>query len=305
MTKTLHIAHPIGFCSGVRRALKLFEDTIQANPGKNVFVLHELVHNNAVTQAMTDKGAVFVQDVSQVPRGADMLIGAHGCGPSVIEACGKRNLTVHDATCPRVARLRKQMASCAPGLPIIFLGDSNHPEVQGILEYVHKHSPHDVYIINNRQEAESEGWLPRESAAFFSQTTRRITEIAAVRAILAQKIRRLDDYAHPCLAVRNRQTAMKSVAKCCERITIVGSSHSSNAQRLAEVAKESGCTDVRFIESTDDIIAEELEHIEHLGIGSATSSPNDLILSIIGKILQLGFTTTDAEVNDLNSLFNP
>ena len=305
MTKTLHIAQPIGFCSGVKRALKLFEDIIQANPAQNVFVLNELVHNHAVTQAMTDKGAVFVQDVSQVPKGADVLIGAHGCGPSVIEECGKRHLTVHDATCPRVARLRRQMASCASGLPIIFLGDSKHPEVQGVLEYVHKHSTHDVYVINNCQEAEFEGWLPRESAAFFSQTTRRITEIAAVRAILARQIRRFDDYAHPCLAVRKRQAAMKVAAKCCERVYIVGSSHSSNAQRLAEIAKESGCPDVRFIEAVGDIIPAELEPLEHIGIGSATSSPNELIIMIIDKILQLGFSTTDADVHDLNSLFNP
>ena len=302
MTKTLHIAQPIGFCSGVMRAMKLFDDCIQANPGKSVYVLRELVHNHAVTQAMKDRGAVFVEAAEDVPKGATMLIGAHGCGPSTLEACGKRRLTVHDATCPRVTRLRDDMVNCDLELPIIFLGDSNHPEVFGITAYVTKQK-HDVYIIRNCQEAEC---LPlMDSAAFFSQTTRRITEIAAVRSILSRRIRQLDDHAHPCPAVRNRQAAMKFVAKCCERVIIVGSSHSSNAQRLAEVAKESGCMDVRFVESTDDIIAEELDHIEHLGIGSATSSPNDLILSVIGKILQLGFTTTDAEVNDLNSLFNP
>ncbi|MBP5639029.1 MAG: 4-hydroxy-3-methylbut-2-enyl diphosphate reductase [Victivallales bacterium] len=290
MTKILHIARPIGFCNGVKHAMKLFEDLVQANSGKTIYVRHELVHNHAVTQAMKDKGAIFVQDVEQVPKGATVLIGAHGCGPSVLESCSKRHLDVHDATCPRVVRLRNAMASCDHELPIVLLGDYTHPEVYGIADYLIKQK-HDVYIIRNCHEAEC---LPlMDSAAFFSQTTRCITEIAAVRSILARRIRRIDDHAHPCPAVQDRQMAMKSVAKCCELVIIVGSSHSSNAQRLAEIAKESGCSDVCFVESANDIIPTVLAPIEHLGIGAATSSPDDIIHSIISKILQLGFTPAD------------
>ena len=297
MTKTLHIAQPIGFCSGVRRAMKLFDDCIQANPGKSVYVLRELVHNHAVTQAMKDRGAVFVEAAEDVPKGATMLIGAHGCGPSTLETCVKRHLDVHDATCPRVTRLRDDMVNCDLELPIIFLGDSNHPEVFGITAYVTKQK-HDVYIIRNCQEAEC---LPlMDSAAFFSQTTRRMTEIAAVRSILARRIRRLDDHAHPCPAVRDRQMAMKTVAKCCELVFIVGSSHSSNAQRLAEIAEENGCNDIRFAESVDDIIAEDIERFEHIGIGAATSAPDDIICSIIDRIRQLGFTPCGTDGANLN-----
>ena len=297
MTKTLHIAQPIGFCSGVRRAMKLFDDCIQANPGKSIYVLHELVHNHAVTQAMKDKGAVFVEAVEYAPQDSTLLIGAHGCGPSALETCGKRHLDVHDATCPRVTRLRNAMAACPSEQPIILLGDYNHPEVQGIVEHASR-SKHDVYIIKNCQEAEC---LPlMDSAAFFSQTTRRITEIAAVRSILARRIRRLDDHAHPCPAVRDRQIAMKTVAKCCELVFIVGSSHSSNAQRLAEIAEENGCNDIRFAESVDDIVAEDIEHFEHIGIGAATSAPDDIICSIIERIRQLGFTPCGMDGANLN-----
>ena len=292
MTKTLHIAHPIGFCSGVRRAMKLFDDCIQATPGKNVYVLHELVHNHAVTQEMKDKGAVFIEAVEHVPQGATMLIGAHGCAPSALETCVKRLLDVHDATCPRVTRLRNGMVNCDHGLPIIFLGDSNHPEVFGITAYVTRQK-HDVYIVKNCQEAEC--LPPMDSAAFFSQTTRRITEIAAVRSILSRRIRRLDDHAHPCPAVRDRQMAMKTVAKCCEIVYIVCSSHSSNAQRLAEIAAENGCNDIRFAESVDDISPEELAHIEHLGLGTATSTPDGIAIAIIEKFHQLGFTPCNAD----------
>lgn len=287
MKRTLLIAQPTGFCSGVRHALAMFQQLRAVHGEETIYVLHELVHNQNVTRDMQCQGAVFVSNVEDVPEGATLLLGAHGCGEDIMTRCQQRHLSVHDATCPLVAALQREAVASDVRIPLILLGDRTHPEVIGLRERLRNHQ---LYLIADETEAAS---LPSfAQAVFFSQTTRCLPEIERIRAILKTKIATLDDRAHPCQAVIRRQLAIRDIAAQCDLIYIIGSKHSSNGRRLADMARAScsSASHVRFIDSPEAMDETDLSRATTIGIGTATSTPDCLIQAIVDKLQYLGFT---------------
>ena len=284
MTKRLFLATPTGFCGGVRHAVAMFHELAAKHPGERIYVLHELVHNRLVTEEMRNAGAIFVEDVEEIPEGSLTLLGAHGCGESVERRCRERHLCVFDATCPLVTQLQKRAAASDPAVPIVFLGDRDHPEVRGITDRL---GGHVIYLVGTEEEAQALPLL--SSAIFFSQTTRCITEIQRIRDILKERVAKLEDHAHVCDAVQMRQNAMASLAGECQVVYVIGSPHSSNARRLAEIAQENGCADTRFAENAEAIHPGELSGVERVGLGTATSTPDDVIEAVLAKFAEMGF----------------
>lgn len=284
MTKSLLIANPTGICGGVRRAIEIFERLVGGNPGKRVYVLHELVHNRIVTQSMREMGAEFVEEIAQVPTGGILLLGAHGCGPDTIAQCRERGLEVHDAVCPMVAKLHQQAIEADSAIPVILLGDPSHSEIQGVLAYLGGHT---VHLILNEEDAKA---LPKlHKAVFLSQTTRSFTEIDRVRDILLARVDSLEDRAHVCDAVFQRQKAVLNLAKECQQIFIVGSENSSNARRLVEVVRGASSARVSLIEGASGIQTEALSGIDTIGLGAATSTPDSALKSVADFLESLGY----------------
>ena len=288
MAKRLFLAIPTGFCGGVRHAVAMFHALSQEHPGERIYVLHELVHNRLVTEEMRRADAVFVEDVEEIPEGSLTLLGAHGCGESVERRCRERQLRVYDATCPLVTQLQKKAVASDPKKPIVFLGDKAHPEVRGITDRL---GGREVYLVGTEEEARAIPLLP--AAVFFSQTTRCITEIQRIRDILKTRVENLEDHAHVCDAVQMRQNAMATLAGQCQVVYVIGSPHSSNARRLAEIAREHGCPDTRFAENADAVHPEELAAVEVVGVGTATSTPDEVIEAVLAKFAELGFQRTE------------
>lgn len=288
MQKTLHIVSPLGVCSGVRRAMKLFDDLASTSSGQPIYVLHELVHNRTVTESMRSHGAIFVNKVSDVPQDSIILLGAHGCPRSVIDECNERHLEIHDATCPLVRLLQEKAQAVPLDTPVIFLGDGNHQEVLGVLDRLRDHQ---VHLIERAEDAAQVPTM--DKAVFFSQTTRCFTEICTAAEILSKRVSNLDNRAHACDAVMKRQTAMREIASACQAVIVIGSQNSSNARRLGEIALEAGCPKVIFAEGASALDTKELETISTIGLGTATSAPDAAICEVIDRLSQLGFKSEE------------
>ncbi|MCQ2396799.1 MAG: 4-hydroxy-3-methylbut-2-enyl diphosphate reductase [Lentisphaeria bacterium] len=288
MNKTLHIVSPLGVCSGVRRAMNLFDKLAESSSARPIYVLHELVHNRTVTESMRSRGAIFVNAVSEVPQGSIILLGAHGCPRSVIDECLERNLEIHDATCPLVRLLQENAKSVPLDTPVIFLGDGHHQEVLGVLDRL---KDHQVHLIESAEEAARVPEL--DQAVFFSQTTRCFTEISAAADLLSKRVRNLDNRAHACDAVMKRQTAMREIAGACQAVIVIGSQNSSNARRLGEIALEAGCRKIIFTEDAKALDTKELDTISSIGLGTATSAPDNAISEVLERLSQLGFKSEE------------
>jgi len=287
--KKLFIASPYGFCGGVRRAVEQFDDVARDHAGETIYVLHELVHNKVVTDSMKAQGAVYVNDVSQVPEGSLMFLGAHGVTPAIENECRARRLTVFNAVCPLVQRLQKAAEVIPDDEELVMFGDARHPEVQSIL--AHAHTTH-VRVVGNLDEAQA---LPRlKRAQLLSQTTRNADEIRTVAEVLQAKSESLDTrYANVCDAVLLRQKAITAIAEKCDLVLIIGSPHSSNAKRLVEIA--SAHTRAMMIEDAKMLTEDLLSGVDNLGIGAGTSTPDYVINDVMNKAISMGFAMETAE----------
>ena len=281
--KRLHLARPLGFCGGVRRALDMFGQLASTPDAHPLYVLHELVHNSTVTQGMIQAGAHFVSRLEEIPAGAHVFFGAHGVSLATIEAAQANRLVVHDATCPLVARNQALAAAECPDLPLIFLGDQSHPEVQGILG----HACHrQIFLISGPNEAKA--LPPLDEALFLCQTTLDTRLLAEVLLILRDKFPLLHDAAQICEAVKPRQEAVRQLAAFCDLLLILGSRHSANAQTLLKAA-----TGLRakalIIQTETELSPEMLTSVQNLGLASATSTPDSLVDDVIQYLKHAGF----------------
>ena len=261
----ISVIDPIGFCAGVRRAVNMFYDILAKHEERPIYVLHELVHNRSVSEKMRGDGALFVEQISQVPDGSVVLLGAHGCGLDVERECRERHLIAYDAVCPLVKQLQQTAARHRPEIPLILLGDKEHPEVKSV---VNRAGSREVHVIGGADELPP----PMGEALFLSQTTRNAAEVEAVRQKLAERIGNLESRAHVCDAVLLRQKAVERLSRECELMLIIGSMHSSNARRLLEIA--SGITTAYMVETARDIQDEWLQGVQHVGVGAGTSTPD-------------------------------
>ena len=281
--RTLKVARPIGFCGGVRHAVNLFLKTADAHPGEPIFVLHELVHNRAVSSALEQRGAHYVDSLDGVPEGSLVFLGAHGVRPEIVELCHVKKFRLTNAVCPLVERLQMAVAEIPPEVPLLVFGDKKHPEVQGILGHA---KSREVTVIGDLAEADA--LPPMEQAVLVSQTTRNAEEIQAVVELLSKRIKVLDSHnAHACDAVYARQKAVKDLAQECDLVLIIGSPHSSNARRLVEIAQHIGRT--VLMEGAEELTAELVKDIRCLGVGAGTSTPDSVIDEVLQKAALFGF----------------
>jgi 4-hydroxy-3-methylbut-2-en-1-yl diphosphate reductase len=287
------IAAPRGFCAGVDRAITIVELAIEQF-GAPVYVRHEIVHNRFVVDTLKAKGAVFVEELDEVPDGVPVVFSAHGVPKSVPEAAQARNLNYLDATCPLVSKVHRQAERMvAQGRHILFIGHEHHPEVIGTFGQVDAGS---MTLVETIDDARNVQVADPANVAFLTQTTLSVDDTAD---IVAELQRRFPAVIGPkgediCYATSNRQAAVKSIAQRCDLMLVIGATNSSNSQRLREVAERDG-TAAYLISRAVDLDWAWFDGVATLGITAGASAPEVLVQELIAQ-LQTRFDVSVEEV---------
>lgn len=284
----LILANPRGFCAGVDRAIEIVERALEVF-GAPIYVRHEVVHNRYVVDDLRAKGAVFVDELEQIPDGATVIFSAHGVPRSVQEKAQQRQLRVFDATCPLVTKVHLEVARHArAGREVILIGHAGHPEVEGTMGQYDVAAGGAIYLVDSVEEVAELAVHNTDELAYVTQTTLSVDDAAAVVAALRARFPhiagpRKDDI---CYATQSRQDAVKTLADQCDMVLVVGSPNSSNSNRLREVAERRG-TAAYLIDSADDIQAYWLDGIESIGITAGASAPEVLVQDVVARLEQL------------------
>jgi 4-hydroxy-3-methylbut-2-enyl diphosphate reductase len=277
---TLLLAAPRGFCAGVDRAVQIVEQAL-ARYGAPVYVRHEIVHNRFVVESLEAKGAVFVDELDEVPTGLPVVFSAHGVPKSVPVDAERHKLFYLDATCPLVSKVHREAEHhFADGRHIILIGHAGHPEVIGTMGQLPAGS---ITLVESRQDVERLAPAGAGKLAYITQTTLAVDEAADIIAALRERFPhikgpRKEDI---CYATTNRQQAVKLIAADCDAMLIVGAPNSSNSMRLVEVAKSSGCPRAWLVRRAADIDWSWLDGVERLGITAGASAPEVLVQEVI------------------------
>lgn len=288
----LLIAAPRGFCAGVDRAIRIVELAIEKH-GAPVFVRHEIVHNKFVVDSLKAKGAVFVEELDEVPDGAPVVFSAHGVPKSVPANAEARGLEYLDATCPLVSRVHRQAERLvAAGRHILFIGHAGHPEVIGTFGQVPAGS---MTLIEDVADAEALQPADLENLAFLTQTTLSVDDTAEVVGVLqrrfpAMQAPRGEDI---CYATSNRQAAVKAIAGACDAVLVIGAPNSSNSVRLVEVAEREGVR-AMLIQRAADLDWSFLDGIGTLGVSAGASAPELLVRELV-DLLSTRYDVTERE----------
>ena len=280
----LLIAAPRGFCAGVDRAIRIVELAIEKH-GAPVYVRHEIVHNRFVVDSLRAKGAVFVEDLDEVPDGAPVVFSAHGVPKSVPAEAQGRGLEYLDATCPLVSKVHRQAERLvAAGRHIAFIGHEGHPEVIGTFGQV---PPGAMTLVETAADAEAFTPADADNLAFLTQTTLSVDDTAAIVEVLQRRFPRMqaprgEDI---CYATSNRQAAVKAIAGQCDAMLVIGAPNSSNSVRLVEVAEREGVP-ARLIQRAADLDWSFLDGIGTLGITAGASAPELLVRELVDQLSQ-------------------
>lgn len=278
------LAEPRGFCAGVRRAVNIVEESLQKF-GSPVYVRHEIVHNKHVIDDLRQKGAIFIDEIDQVPDGYPVIFSAHGVSQSVEEAARARNLQVIDATCPLVAKVHQQVRKyAAAGMQVVVIGKSAHPEVEGTVGQA-VGAP-GVHVINTLAEVLA---LPLDSATevgFVTQTTLSVDDTSEIVAALKQRFPSLNSLKKDdiCFATTNRQAAVKAIAQKASCVVVIGSKNSSNSRQLREVALQNGAAQAFLIDDVSELDWSALSGVQDLGISAGASAPEYLIEDLLASL---------------------
>ena len=276
------VAAPRGFCAGVDRAIEIVERAIDRY-GPPVYVRHEIVHNQFVVDSLKAKGAVFVEELDEVPDGVPVVFSAHGVPKSVPAAAQDRGLDYLDATCPLVSKVHRQAdRQIEAGRHIVFIGHKGHPEVIGTFGQVPEGH---MTLVESVEDVAALPFPADAELAFLTQTTLSVDDTAMVIEALRAK--------HPgivgpkaediCYATSNRQAAVKQIAESCDFVLVIGAPNSSNSLRLVEVAERLG-TPARLIQRASEIEASWLEGVETLGLTAGASAPEELVREVIARL---------------------
>jgi 4-hydroxy-3-methylbut-2-en-1-yl diphosphate reductase len=278
---TILVAAPRGFCAGVDRAIKIVELALKKF-GAPVYVRHEIVHNRHVVESLKAKGAIFVEELDEIPEtGAPVIFSAHGVPKSVPAAAQTRNMFYLDATCPLVSKVHAEARThFDEGREILLIGHAGHPEVIGTLGQL---PPGAATLIEDAVAAQRVEPRDPDRIAYITQTTLSVDDTAAIVAILKARFPaivgpRKEDI---CYATTNRQAAVKAIAPRCDALMVVGAPNSSNSLRLVEVAERAGCPRALLVQQSGDIPWSELEGVARVGITAGASAPEVLVTEII------------------------
>lgn len=285
------LANPRGFCAGVDRAIEIVDRALEVL-GAPIYVRHEVVHNRFVVNNLRDKGAVFVQELDEVPDHATVIFSAHGVSRAVQEQAKQRGLKVFDATCPLVTKVHVEVTRYSrEGRETVLIGHKNHPEVEGTMGQYETRFGGQIYRVDSPEEVAALVVNHPEKLAFVTQTTLSVDDAALVIDALRAKFPaivgpRKDDI---CYATQNRQDALKMLAETCDLVLVVGSPNSSNSNRLRELAEKRN-TPAYLIDDADDIRPEWLEGVQRIGLTAGASAPEVLVDGVLAHLQQLGAT---------------
>ncbi len=284
------LANPRGFCAGVDRAIEIVERALELL-GSPIYVRHEVVHNRFVVECLRDRGAVFVDELNDVPDGQTVIFSAHGVSQSVREEAKRRQLRVFDATCPLVTKVHLEVARrCRDGYVVILIGHRGHPEVEGTMGQCPGSDEESRIhlVVTSRDVAKLEIGEP-EKIAFVTQTTLSIDD---TQQIITALQRRFPHIIGPkkndiCYATQNRQDAVKELARQCDLVLVVGSPNSSNSNRLREIAAKFG-PPAYLIDGADDIDPDWLDGKQQIGVTAGASAPEILVENVIDRLKEWG-----------------
>jgi 4-hydroxy-3-methylbut-2-enyl diphosphate reductase len=300
------LAKPRGFCAGVDRAIAIVERAIE-NFGTPIYVRHEVVHNKFVVDGLRDKGAVFVEELADVPDGAIVIFSAHGVSKAVQEEAKRRQLRVFDATCPLVTKVHMEVVRYSrDGYECILIGHKGHPEVEGTMGQYDEGAGGKMYLLESVADVATLHVANPAKLSYVTQTTLSMDDTAAVIDALRARYPEIlgpkkDDI---CYATQNRQDAVKHIAENCDVVLVVGSPNSSNSNRLKEVAERLG-VHAYLIDNADQIDRQWLVNKQRVGVTAGASAPEVLVNEVINKLKEWGIVdTTELIIRQENVTFS-
>lgn len=282
---TILLARPRGFCAGVERAIQIVEQAI-VRYGRPVYVRHEIVHNRHVVEKLEAKGAIFVDELDEVPSDRPVVFSAHGVPKAVpAEAC-RRNLLYIDATCPLVSKVHREVERHhGLGRTVILIGHAGHPEVVGTMGQL---PPDAVLLVEDAAQAQTIAVPDPLNLAYATQTTLSVDDTMGIVGALRRRFPaihgpKMEDI---CYATTNRQAAVKAIASRCDALVVIGAPNSSNSMRLVEVACNNGCRNARLVQRAADMDWDWLSDVQRLGITAGASAPETLVEELMAACRQ-------------------
>jgi 4-hydroxy-3-methylbut-2-enyl diphosphate reductase len=284
------LANPRGFCAGVDRAIEIVERAIQVH-GAPIYVRHEVVHNRYVVDELKHRGAIFVEELDEVPDGATVIFSAHGVSQAVRNEAQRRGLKVFDATCPLVTKVHLEVArQCRAGRDMVLVGHAGHPEVEGTMgQWNREVGSGAIHLVEDLEDVATLEVAQPDNLAYTTQTTLSVDDTRGIIEALKAKFPaiqgpRNDDI---CYATQNRQDAVRELARQCDLVLVVGSPNSSNSNRLRELAERQG-VEAYLIDGAIEIDPRWIAGRHHIGVTAGASAPDVLVRGVVERLQQLG-----------------
>ncbi len=297
----LILANPRGFCAGVKRAISIVNKALDLH-GRPVYVLHEIVHNTHVIHELRNKGAVFVEQLEDIPLGSVTIFSAHGVSRSIMERASELGLRVIDATCPLVAQVHRRVIHLNHlGHDVLVIGHKGHPEVEGTCG----HAEGAVHVISSPEEVANLHVTDPNKVGYVTQTTLSIDDTEKILAALRKRfpITAQCESTNICFATTNRQKAVRELAKITDLLLVVGSKNSSNSNRLREVATSQGIP-AYLIDDASEINPDWLRDVQRIGLTAGASAPEHLVQAVVVWLQQQGrLVLTEMEGQEKNTFF--
>jgi len=286
------LANPRGFCAGVDRAIEIVKRAIETL-GAPIYVRHEVVHNRFVVDDLKARGAIFVEELDEVPDDNTVIFSAHGVSQAVRQEAGRRGLKVFDATCPLVTKVHLEVARhCRAGRDVVLIGHAGHPEVEGTMgQWSRERGTGQIYLVEDVEDVATLVIDQPENFAYTTQTTLSVDDTRSIIDALRTRFPAMqgpknDDI---CYATQNRQDAVRDLAKRCDLVLVVGSPNSSNSNRLSELARRDG-VESYLIDGADEIDPAWVAGKKHIGLTAGASAPQVLVDGVIARLKELGAT---------------
>ena len=287
------LANPRGFCAGVDRAIEIVKRALETL-GAPIYVRHEVVHNRFVVDDLKSRGAVFVEELDEVPDGATVIFSAHGVSQAVRTEAARRGLKVFDATCPLVTKVHLEVArNCRAGRDVVLIGHAGHPEVEGTMgQWRREAGTGQIYLVEDIEDVQALEISQPGNVAFTTQTTLSVDDTRSVIEALKTRFPQIqgpknDDI---CYATQNRQDAVRQLTRDCDLVLVVGSPNSSNSNRLRELAEREG-VEAHLIDGAIEIDPRWIVGRRHIGVTAGASAPDVLVHGVIERLRELGAHT--------------
>ena len=284
------LANPRGFCAGVDRAIEIVKRAIETL-GAPIYVRHEVVHNRFVVEDLRQRGAVFVEELDEVPDNATVIFSAHGVSQAVRAEATRRGLKVFDATCPLVTKVHLEVARhCRAGRDVVLIGHAGHPEVEGTMgQWLAEAGAGRIYLVEDIDDVARLEVAQPANLAYTTQTTLSVDDTRGIIHALRERYPEMlgprnDDI---CYATQNRQDAVRELSEQCDLLLVVGSPNSSNSNRLRELAEREG-VEAYLIDGADEIDPRWVEGRRHIGVTAGASAPDVLVQGVIARLRELG-----------------